>query len=248
MELITSITMSTLELAELTGKEHKHIKDDCRKMFKELDLQESEFSAPLKMESGQTAQVYNLDKRLTEILVTGYSIKLRAAVIDRMHELEAKIAAPQELTILDYAKALIAQSDAHKVEKKFIQDKREATTMNRLAQLSTDEEIKKQIKESIENCKGFINPKVIADLGDFKSAQFVNKILCVLNLQVSITAVSVKTKVKGEWVTYKSRFKLTEEGKFYGSEYLNPINLRGIQISLRWSKAVIDLIDEYLEQ
>ena len=241
------ITMSTIEISELTGKEHRNVKRDCDKMFKELDLQGAQFSAPFKMKSGQNTEVFNLDKRLTEILVTGYSIKLRAAVIDRLHQLEADKVKP-ELTILDYAKALIAQSEAHKIEKKFIQDKREATTMNRLAQLSTDEEIKKQIKESLENCKGFINPKTIAAIGDFRSAQFVNKVLCALNLQKEVSGITSTKKVKGEWVTYKSRFKLTEEGKFYGSEYLNPINLRGIQVSLRWSKAVIELIEEYLEQ
>jgi len=248
MELITDIRMTTVEIADLTGKKHSNVIRDTQKMFNELEIGQLKYEGTYKTLQGKEVKCYFLDKRLTEILVTGYSIKLRAAVIDRMHELEAKISKPQELTILDYAKALIAQSDAHKIEKKFIQDKREATTMNRLAQLSTDAEIKKQVQESIENCKGFINPKVITDLGDFKSAQFVNKILCVLNLQVPTTGISVKTKIKGEWVTYKSRFKLTEEGKFYGSEYLNPINLRGIQVSLRWSKAVIDLIDEYLEQ
>lgn len=248
MELISNnkITMSTLEIAELTGKEHSHVKRDCDNMFKELGLEGVQFRAPLKMKSGQTAQVFNLDKRLTEILVTGYSIKLRAAVIDRLHQLEAEKVKP-ELTILDYAKALIAQSEAHKIEKKFIQDKREATLMSKDAKYATDRALSDQVRESQVNCKGSINPKTIADLGDFQSAQLVNKILCKLGLQEKVSDPIHKEKVKGQWVTYKQSYRLTEEGELYGCEYMNPINLKAVQISLRWSKSVIELIDEYLE-
>jgi phage regulator Rha-like protein len=99
MELTPSnkITMSTFEISKLTGKQHNNVKRDCSKMLRELNLEGAQFLAPFKMESGQNTEVYNLDKRLTEILVTGYSIKLRAAVIDRLHELEAKETQPQKL-------------------------------------------------------------------------------------------------------------------------------------------------------
>ena len=40
-----TLTMSSLEIAELTGKEHKNVVADLRKMLNELDLTAAEFSA-----------------------------------------------------------------------------------------------------------------------------------------------------------------------------------------------------------
>ena len=40
--------MSTLEIAEITGKSHKHVKADTRDMFKRLNLRSADFSADRK--------------------------------------------------------------------------------------------------------------------------------------------------------------------------------------------------------
>ena len=248
MELVATkdLTMGSKEIAQLTGKDHKNVIRDIEKQLDELNISRLKFESSYK-NRGKRYKCYNLPKKQVEILITGYSIKLRAAVIDRLHQLEAERVQPKELTILDYAKALIAQEEKHQIEKKFIKDKREATVMNRLAQLSTDEEIKRLVKESQKNCKGLINPKIISDLGDFQSAQIVNRALCALGLQEKCNTIK-KEKIRGEWVTFKITYKLTEEGKIYGNKYINPINLRALQVSLRWSKSTIQLIDEYLEQ
>lgn len=34
--------MSSREIASLTGKQHKHVLDDCRKMFESLNIQSAE--------------------------------------------------------------------------------------------------------------------------------------------------------------------------------------------------------------
>ncbi len=110
-ELInTPLKMSSSEIAELTNKEHRNVLADCRKMFMELDLHAADFSVTQKYGNNNSREVYCLDKRLTEILITGYSTKLRAAVIDRLHDLERKSATKQP-TMIDYAHALI---EAHK--------------------------------------------------------------------------------------------------------------------------------------
>ena len=83
-------TMSSLEIAELTGKEHKNVLADIRAMFKELGIEGAKFSAPLKMKSGQTAKVFNLNEELTLTLVSGYSTTLRNKIIKRWQELETQ--------------------------------------------------------------------------------------------------------------------------------------------------------------
>lgn len=82
------VTMSSREIAELTGKEHKHIIRDIRVMLAELgDGPNLDHVREERDARGYTAAIH-LPRREVEILLTGYSIPLRAKVIDRLHELE----------------------------------------------------------------------------------------------------------------------------------------------------------------
>jgi len=121
------ISMSTKEIAELTGKRHDNVMADCRKMFSELNLNAPDFSGTQKYGNNNIREVYNLDRRLTNILITGYSIKLRAAVIDRLNELEKQVANPV-LTI----DMLI---DAYQEQKKLIES--QAPAVEFVKQIST---------------------------------------------------------------------------------------------------------------
>jgi len=81
-------TMSSREIAELCGKEHKHVLADIRNMCESLEIDSAEFSAQYKDTTGRTLPCFNLPKRETLILVSGYSAELRAKIIDRWQELE----------------------------------------------------------------------------------------------------------------------------------------------------------------
>jgi len=83
-------TMSTLEISKITNKEHRNILADVRKMLIELNISTANFSAMYKAENGQEYELFNLPKRECLILVSGYSIALRAKIIDRWQELESK--------------------------------------------------------------------------------------------------------------------------------------------------------------
>lgn len=82
-------SMSSLEIAELTGKDHAKVLIDIRKMLDELGILTSDFSTVRKVR-GKEYDVFNLPKRETIILVSGYSVAMRAAIVDRWQELEAK--------------------------------------------------------------------------------------------------------------------------------------------------------------
>ena len=81
-------TMSSREIADLTNKEHKNVMADIRKMCESLNIQSAEFSADYKDDKGRTYPCFNLPKRETLILVSGYDVVTRAKIIDRWQELE----------------------------------------------------------------------------------------------------------------------------------------------------------------
>ena len=92
-----SVTMSSRDISDLTGKQHKDVLHDCRKMFEALNIQSADFSADYKDSIGRMYQEYLLDEDLTMTLVMGYSIPLRHKVAQRWRELEHKTQVPQSL-------------------------------------------------------------------------------------------------------------------------------------------------------
>ena len=112
---ITSATMSSREIAALTGKRHDHVMRDIRVMLTELhgeagvpsfgDTQTNE-------QNGQSYTIFNLPKRETLILVSGYSVTMRARIIDRWQELEAHQARPEPVAALSRMDILRLAMDA----------------------------------------------------------------------------------------------------------------------------------------
>lgn len=84
-------TMSSIEIAELTGKAHKNVMADIRTMIDGLKTQPINalsFEGIYRDERNREQKCYRLPKRECLILVSGYSIELRAKIIDRWMELE----------------------------------------------------------------------------------------------------------------------------------------------------------------
>ena len=85
-------TMSSREIADLTGKEHKNVLRDCDT----LNQHYAEMGGLLKIEqapyihpdNGQEYREYHLSRMQTFDLITGYDIKLRIRVNRRWEELE----------------------------------------------------------------------------------------------------------------------------------------------------------------
>lgn len=95
-----TVTMSSREIAELTGKQHQHVVRDLKRMLIDLGFNASTFGRIYHdgMNRKQTEYVLNQDLVIT--LLSGYSAPLRYRVVTRLRELEnvsRHVAIPQTL-------------------------------------------------------------------------------------------------------------------------------------------------------
>mgnify|MGYP003275954248 FL=1 len=91
LELIKE-TMSSIEIAELTGKEHKNVMRDIRTLLEqgvqELNFEPSFIIRDLPNGGSKQDPCFNLTKKGCLILASGYDAKLREKIISRWEELE----------------------------------------------------------------------------------------------------------------------------------------------------------------
>ena len=114
--------MTSMEVAEITGKEHKHVMRDIRVLL-EQGVHESNFGLTfvirtLPNNAQRKDPCYNITKKGCLILASGYNALLREKIIDRWEELETKErqnvpALPQ--TYLEALKALVLSEEQKQV-------------------------------------------------------------------------------------------------------------------------------------
>ena len=85
-----SLTMSSREIADLTGSTHDNVLKTIRALVKKgvVSGNETPYVHP---QNGQTYKQYELDYRNTMIVVSGYNVELRARIIDRWMALEESV-------------------------------------------------------------------------------------------------------------------------------------------------------------
>ena len=125
-----NLTMSSLDIADFTGKRHDHVMRDIRKML--LDLYPAgcpNFGGTYLNKQNKELPLFNLDRKHTDCLLTGYSATARMKVIDRWHELESKQAPalPQTFSealqlAADQAKQLEEQAPKVEFHDKIVND------------------------------------------------------------------------------------------------------------------------------
>jgi phage antirepressor YoqD-like protein len=179
MHLITSnnLTMSSREIADVTEKNHSHVLRDIRTMLCELypdlmtkenpklDLLESKGISVVFSENGFFSTI-NLPKRETLILVSGYSMAVRAAIIDRWQELETQVA-PALPDFNNPVAAARAWADAKESEQKAVARLEAAQPAIEFVERYVEARSEKGIRE-VAKILGIKQNEFIADLLDRK--------------------------------------------------------------------------------
>lgn len=83
-------TMTSLEIAEVTGKEHKNVMRDIRNILEQGVNQLNFELVEYPDKKGELRPCYNITKKGCLILASGYDALLREKIINRWEELEIK--------------------------------------------------------------------------------------------------------------------------------------------------------------
>lgn len=90
---IVPATMTSREIAELTGSTHDNVLKTVRGLV-DRGLVSGNETPYVHLQNGQTYTEFHLTYRNTMVVVSGYGAELRARIIDRWQELEAAAADP----------------------------------------------------------------------------------------------------------------------------------------------------------
>lgn len=131
-----TVTMSSREIADLTGKHHHHVVRDIKRNLSELNIDASTFGCIYRDERNRAQTEYFLGHDLVMTLLTGYSTPLRHRVVTRLGELENVsrhgVAVPQTLP---EALRLAADQAEHNLQLQAVIQKQapKVEALNRLA-------------------------------------------------------------------------------------------------------------------
>lgn len=113
--ILSKQTMSSREIAELTGKDHRNVLRDCdvlNEYYDKMSLLKIEQSS-YKADNGQIYRELLLTRMQTMDLMTGYNIELRIKVNRRWEELEIEKESNQYKLPQTYSEALRELADTN---------------------------------------------------------------------------------------------------------------------------------------
>ena len=101
-------TISSLEIAKITGKPHNDVLKDIRRILGEAEISLGFFSQSYLNAQNKRQPCFALPRRECDLVISGYSVKYRLAIIDRWRELESMVAARALPTPIEIARNYLA--------------------------------------------------------------------------------------------------------------------------------------------
>lgn len=172
-----ALTMTSREIAELTGKDHRNVTADVRAMLLTLEIDVLKSQHIWKDSAGREQVEYVLDRELTYTLLTGYDAKARYKVVKRwlalektaVEEASERLEASQGALSIAYAgrKQLQLQLDRLELEKAsrqaLVEDSKLVKVTSVRLQLAASQKMVKAQADSMQKLSAY-KAEVIADL------------------------------------------------------------------------------------
>lgn len=112
-EIMSNVaTMSSREIAKLTGKDHGHVMRDIRKLQDQVgDMFAGSIQSWIHPQNGQSYDEYLLDKDTCLTLLLGYDAVARMKVVKRWQELEVQQKPQTALEIIQAQTAILIEQE-----------------------------------------------------------------------------------------------------------------------------------------
>lgn len=189
-------TMSSLQIAELTGKQHSHIMRDIRALL-EQGVQESNFGLSYtirQLPNGGSKQepYYQLTKTGCLILASGYNAVLREKIINRWIELETEAAKQYQVPTSFREALLLAAAQQEQIEEQqrllVAQGQTIADQNAAIAELHE----RTSYLDQILNSKSTVTTTQIAQDYGMSAKKF----------NIELRNLKIQRKVGGQWILY----------------------------------------------
>ena len=114
--LPNEITMSSIDIAHELNKRHDHIMRDIRNQLDQQGLGHPIYGGTYTTKQNKVLDCFSLDYDQTMILISGYSIPLRAKIIKRWTDLEKnnRPEPPTQLQLAEQVVELLKEREANK--------------------------------------------------------------------------------------------------------------------------------------
>jgi len=228
MELINSNTISSREVADMTGKQHPHVMRDIRNI--EENLANPDLDSLWKLgtyvdEQGKRRPVYHMTKKGSLLLATKYNDQIRLQLIDRWEELERKALLPNTKQL---AQMVIAAEEEK--ERLMLENSKKDDTIRQQAP-------KVEYHDKVLQSHGTYNTNQIAkELG--LSARSLNKKLHDLNIQY---------KQGGTWLLY-SKYQNKGYTKTRTYTYKDQYGIESTAMQTVWTETGRKFIHSLIEE
>ena len=211
----TKQTMTSLQIAEVTGREHKNILRDIRNLIEqgadELNFELISYTDDMNREK----PCYQLSGKGVLILASGYNVKLREKIIDRWEALETGQAKPAFSVPQSFAEALmLAAKQQEQIEQQHRQLIEDAEEIKQMATIITEQKPKVSYYDLILNCKGTQTVTSIAQDYGMSAKKF----------NILLRNYGIQHKVGSQWILYT---KYLNEG-YVQSKPFTYVNSQGI--------------------
>ena len=186
-------TMSSLQIAELTGKKHHHVVRDIRRLLKQ-GVDETNFGLVDYIDTkGELRPCFNLTKKGCLILASGYNALLRESIINRWEELETEKRTTHQVP-QTFAQALLL---AAKQQEQIEEQQKQIAEQKQL--VSAQGELIEAMKPKVSYCDVILQSKSTTNITTI--AQDYG--MCPAKFNKLLHELGIQHKVGNQWVLYR---------------------------------------------